>query len=115
MVRLANRAGAFIWTYMCKMRVVNAERTCGSLKFRFRFRFRFRFLFPATPAVLGREQKMLSPLYQRLALFTATPAVDYRTKGKGRNVHYWTNLKNKGLISADRRTSLLSRVQYPVP
>ena len=56
---------------------------------------------------------MSSPLYQRLALFTATPAVDYRTKGKGRNVHYWTNLKNKGLISADRRTSLLSHLTIP--
>ena len=27
----------------------------------------------------------------------------------------WTNLRNKGLISADRRTSLLSCLQYPVP
>ncbi len=28
---------------------------------------------------------------------------------------FHTNLRNKGLISVDRRTSLLSHVQYPVP
>jgi hypothetical protein len=32
-----------------------------------------------------------------------------------RFAHFGTNHRNKGLISVDRRTSLLSHVQYPVP
>ncbi len=50
-----------------------------------------------------------------LVLFEGTSKDSYYTYILLHNVLYTTNHQNKGIISMDRRTSLLSHVQYPVP